>query len=182
MRRLTTIVSAFILVLAAGAAFAIAQDVVGGNGSGSGQSAANAQYTGKRCGNPNTGPGVPPGNPSNTDCPVQSQQSSSGGKPKLAFSAKRGSTAGCTQSKGLRVGLAGADTILIKSVVYKFRGKTLAKATKPPFKIRVATRLRSKKASISATATLTDGRTATYKRTLGNCSKAQLAKAGARSA
>lgn len=69
--RLTAVMSAALLAVAGGGAFAIADQVSGGKSNGS---AADKQYRGKKCGNPNKPQSVPPGNPSNDDCPSQSGQ------------------------------------------------------------------------------------------------------------
>lgn len=66
--RLAALTSAALLALGGGATFAIAQSANGGKNDG-GTSAAEKQYNGKKCGNPNKPPSKPPGNPGNGDCP-----------------------------------------------------------------------------------------------------------------
>ena len=73
--RLSAVLTAALLVLAAGAAFAIAQQVTGT--AAQDQSSAQDQYRGKACGSPQRPQGTPPGNPENTDCPPQAGQGSS---------------------------------------------------------------------------------------------------------
>ena len=69
--RLAALTTAALLMLGGGATFAIAENAKGGK---SETSAADKQYTGKKCGNPNKPQSAPPGNPSNDDCPPQSQK------------------------------------------------------------------------------------------------------------
>ena len=87
-RRLPAIITGAVLALAGGAAFAIAQEVTRGSDEGNPTaSAAQQQYRGKACGNPNRPQGVPPGNPSNDDCPPQSARARSRrGTPKKVSS------------------------------------------------------------------------------------------------
>lgn len=168
MTRLSTVLSTAVLLLALGGAFAIAQEVTGDTS----QSAADAQYSGKRCGNPITGPGVPPGNPDSADCPPQAGGAQSrSGPPRLALSSKKGLRAGC-KGRGLRVGVIGADKQFIKSVRYRFRGRTVVTDRKAPFVQRIPNGLRTKTATLKATATLTDGQKVGLKRKLGRCARA----------
>ena len=69
-RRVSALLTAAVLAVGGGGAFAVAKQVSGGGG----ESAAKKQYNGKKCGNPNKPRGVPPGNPSNSECPPQSQK------------------------------------------------------------------------------------------------------------
>lgn len=166
LTRLSSILSLVVLIVAGGAAFAIAQQAVGGSGSGS---AADVQYQGKRCGNPNTPQGVPPGNPNNADCPPQAGNAQSrSATPRLAPSSKRGLQAGC-KGRGLRVGVAGADAQFVKSVRYRFRGRTLTTDTQAPFVQRIPNGLRTMTATLKLTATLTDGQKVALRRRLGRC-------------
>lgn len=71
-RRLSALLTAAVLAVGGGGAFAIAKQVSDSNGNG--KSSADKQYRGKKCGNPNKPQGVPPGNPSNADCPPQSEK------------------------------------------------------------------------------------------------------------
>jgi hypothetical protein len=72
-RRFTVVITAAVLALAGGAAFAIAQEVLG-TAAQDQQAAAQQQYSGKACGSPTRPQGVPPGNPSNNECPPQASQ------------------------------------------------------------------------------------------------------------
>ena len=76
-RRLSAIVTATVLALAGGAAFALAQEITG-NAAQNQQPVAQQQYSGKACGSPTRPQGTPPGNPSNDDCPPQSGRARSG--------------------------------------------------------------------------------------------------------
>ena len=79
--RFSAVLTAVVLALGVGAAFAIAQQVTG-KASQNQQTPAQEQYRGKACGNPNRPQGVPPGNPSNNECPEQAGAKSSRATPR----------------------------------------------------------------------------------------------------
>ena len=68
-RRGSALLTAAVLAVGGGGAFAIAKQV---SDSDAKKSSADKQYRGKKCGNPNKPQGQPPGNPSNDECPPQS--------------------------------------------------------------------------------------------------------------
>jgi hypothetical protein len=70
-RRISALITAAVLAVGGGGAFAVAKQVADNNNK---SSASQSQYRGKKCGNPNKPRGVPPGNPSNDDCPSQSSK------------------------------------------------------------------------------------------------------------
>ena len=70
-RRVSALLTAAVLAVGGGGAFAVAKQVSESDGK---KSSADKQYNGKKCGNPNKPRGVPPGNPSNNECPPQSQK------------------------------------------------------------------------------------------------------------
>lgn len=69
--RFAALTSAAVLAVAGGTTFAIAKSTSSGK---SDNSAADKQYNGKKCGNPNKPQSKPPGNPDNDVCPPQSDK------------------------------------------------------------------------------------------------------------
>ena len=70
-RRLSALLTAAVLAVGGGGAYAVAKQVTSNNHD---NSSSQSQYRGKKCGNPHKQQGVPPGNPSNADCPPESQK------------------------------------------------------------------------------------------------------------
>lgn len=70
-RRLSAVLTALVLAAGGGGAFAVAKQVTSKSHD---NSSSQSQYRGKKCGNPHKPQGTPPGNPSNADCPPQSQK------------------------------------------------------------------------------------------------------------
>ena len=70
-RRISALLTAAVLAVGGGGAYAVAKQVTSKDHD---NSSSNSQYKGKKCGNPHKPRGVPPGNPSNDECPPQSNK------------------------------------------------------------------------------------------------------------